>query len=147
MFQIERSLLPMSSIAEFQPHQIVCLTHKDKALYAEVIQFVAKRGLCWVRPLALLQVQRPDAIATPSTIYDLRQGADLLCPHSLFRVALDTEVIPILTELNTLKNQSADSGATASENSPSACYSLQNFIRQVWQAFPEAFQPQQFTSP
>lgn len=57
----------------FQPGQIVSLEHGDRNLYAEVIQVVLSRRLCWVRPL-LLVTYTPE----PTIIIDLRDGSDLL---------------------------------------------------------------------
>ncbi|MDX2213632.1 MAG: hypothetical protein SFY66_10105 [Oculatellaceae cyanobacterium bins.114] len=71
---------------------------------------------------------------TPSApiLYDLRQGADLLCPSSLFRASLDTEVIPLLVELGESKLQL--------DVDHSARRQLQAFIHRLWQAHPQTFQ-------
>jgi hypothetical protein len=111
-------------------YQILCLEHHDTALYGEVIQINWERNLCWLRPLALLQ--HPEEAT--HILYDLRQGSDLLCPNTLFRTALDTEVLPILTQLENLKT-----GPTALYPDPVAHQQLQSFIRQLWQAQPDAF--------
>jgi hypothetical protein len=58
-------------------------------------------------------------------LYDLRQGADLLWSSNLFRPALDTEVLPLFTQLQTCKTQD--------ENQQLAHQQLQRFVRQVWQ--------------
>ncbi|MBD1869689.1 hypothetical protein H6F95_20780 [Cyanobacteria bacterium FACHB-471] len=109
----------MTSITDFQPSQILCLEHGDTCLYAELIQIAPKnksrRG--WVRPLILkvsptrdfiafssVDIDDPTALEQP-TLYDLRQGSDLLCPIALFRAALDTEVVPLLTQLAHPKTQ------------------------------------------
>ncbi|HEY9659821.1 MAG TPA: hypothetical protein V6C65_15300 [Allocoleopsis sp.] len=136
----------MSCIARFQPHQILCLEHDSTALYAEVIQIIPERGLCWVRPLALLHLKPFDrafqvAPLQAGTLQDLRQTSDLLYPQSLFRAALDTEVVPVLTELNTLKPPAEGSSAASLKEDHSARHQLQDFIRGVWQSNPEAFQP------
>jgi hypothetical protein len=65
------------------------------------------------------------------TLYDLRQGADLVWPVTLFRPALDTEVIPLLMQLD-----APDATADASE----AHRQLSWFVRQVWQANQSDFQ-------
>jgi hypothetical protein len=109
----------MTPTTDFQPGQILCLEHEDTCLYAELIQIAPKnksrRG--WVRPLILQVSPTEDSIASSSvdindpasleqpTLYDLRQGADLLCPIALFRAALDTEVVPLLTQLANPKTQ------------------------------------------
>lgn len=66
-------------------------------------------------------------IPQESAIYDLRMGSDLLWPISLFRPALDTEVIPLLTMLDTSDSQTAQD-------------QLNWFVRQVWQANQSDFQ-------
>jgi hypothetical protein len=65
------------------------------------------------------------------TLSDLRDGADLLWPGSLFRAALDTEVISLLTQLQSLDSEKKD-GAIASRQ-------LRDFVDRVWEAFPSAF--------
>jgi hypothetical protein len=67
----------------------------------------------------------------------LRQGADLLYPQSLFRAALDVEVIPVLTQLELLSGQDK----AYRTNAGLAHQQLQSFIRQIWLAHPEAFRP------
>ncbi|GET41790.1 hypothetical protein MiSe_66040 [Microseira wollei NIES-4236] len=116
----------------FQPSQIVCLEHEGTCLYAEVIQIVESRQLCWARPLMLATAPLGvEPVPQPPTLYDLRQGADLLWPLSLFRTALDTEVIPLLAQLQASKAQS--------EGCQSAHRQLSHFVRQVWQAHPAKF--------
>jgi hypothetical protein len=116
-----------ATLTEFQSGQIIYIPHGDSRLYAEAIQIVQSRQLCWARPLALVQPE-------PELIHDLRQGADLLLPRSLFLTALDTEVIPIISQL---------SPPELHEETPSnrrlAHLLLQDFIRQVCQAHPDQF--------
>lgn len=126
----------IGSVHKFQPSQIVCLDHKNTRLYAEIIEVVAKRQVCWVRPLMLaVPVTSNDSqwVASPEplTLYDLRQGADLLWPGCLFRPALDTEVIPLLVQLNHPDAQPA--------SNPDAHNQLSCFVREVWQAYKSAF--------
>ncbi len=128
--------LSISSAYEFQPRQIVCLEHENTGLYAEVIEVVTSRPVCWVRPL-LLAVHATDTESMPIVspkqlvLYDLRQGADLLWPAVLFRPALDTEVIPLLVQLE-------DSDAQAPNNSEPH-KQLSCFVRKVWQVYKTAF--------
>lgn len=130
------------------PHQILCLEHEETSLYGEVIQVIAKRNLYWLRPLALVwcepkQANKQADSELVTVLYDLRQGVDLLCPRDLFRVALDTEVIPVLTQLEHEKAERVLSTNSLeedlSEAQPIAHRQLQAFIRQIWQAQPEAF--------
>lgn len=121
----------MSSVVDFKPSQIVCLEHQEKRLYAEVIQVVESRQVAWVRPLMLV-VSLSDRLDSESfTLYDLRQGADLLWPSNLFRPALDTEVLPLFTHLQISKNQG--------ENQQLAHQQLQRFVHQVWQDYEGKF--------
>lgn len=127
-----------------QPCQIVCLEHDSSYLYAEVIQVIESRQLCWARPLVLI-LQPADAIAyDPMTcnnpvweqpgFYDLRQDSDLLLPLTLFRAALDTEVFSWMTGLYAVE-------AVALNNPPGKGHQpFRQFIQQVWQAHPTAFQ-------
>jgi hypothetical protein len=133
----------------FKPGQILYLEHQASRLYAEVIQVISERNLCWVRPLALLAPtpigRSPQFIQelsedpeTPLTLYDMRQGADLFCPPSLFRAALDTEVIPLLAQLNALESQAHLHFTGLGENQ-FAHSQLREFIRYLWQSNPEVF--------
>ncbi|MBD2251396.1 hypothetical protein [Nostoc parmelioides] len=108
----------------FQPGQIVSLEHGDKNLYAEVIQVVVSRQLCWVRPLLLVTYTSELPIIT-----DLRDGSDLLWPINLFRHALDTEVITLLSQV-LLKEPKSETDSLAKQQ-------LHQFIQQLWQAYQE----------
>jgi hypothetical protein len=72
-----------------------------------------------------------DALAPPelATLYDLRQDSDLLWPISLFRPAVDTEVIPLLMQLDVPETQT----------NQIAHQQLKSFIHQVWQAHQQEF--------
>jgi hypothetical protein len=55
---------------KFQPRQIVCLEHETTRLYAEIIEFVEARQVCWVRPLMLAVAvadSEPLSVAIPRT--------------------------------------------------------------------------------
>ncbi|MBF2003965.1 hypothetical protein ACF3DV_08775 [Chlorogloeopsis fritschii PCC 9212] len=112
----------MEIVSDFQPGQIVYLEHGDRRLYAEVIQVVLSRQLCWVRPLLLVACS-----SEPHITNDLREASDLLWPLNLFHPALDTEVISILSEV------------LAKEAKPGidtiAKQQLNQFIYQVWYAY------------
>lgn len=132
----------MNVFPNFQVYQIVCLEYGATCLYAEVIQTVEARQTCWVRPLGLVVYSTElfysasglSAIEDAPTIYDLRQGADLLWPGTLFRVALDTEVLPLLAQLALQEGEKVDNLTVLA-----ARHQLNQFIRQVWQAHPDAF--------
>jgi len=119
----ERAL--MQSATKFQAKQIVCLEHQNTYLYAEVIDIIEARQMCWGRPLLLSSDEL-------SSLYDLREGSDILLPLSLFRPALDTELIPLLMEISTGTNTSLDSAKVAH-------WKLQAFIQKVWQDQPNNF--------
>jgi hypothetical protein len=120
-----------TTLPDFQAGQIIYLQHEATRLYAEAIQVVKPRQLCWARPLALLKPE-PESI-----LHDLRQGSDLLLPLSLFFIALDIEAIPVIMQLNTPKAELEQ----REENSAHrlAHLLLQDFIRQIWQAHPDQF--------
>ena len=103
------------------PHQIVYLAHQNSCLYAEVVQEVPERQMCWVRPLLLVA----DAHSVSPRVYDLRSTSDLVWPIQAFSLALDTEVIPFLSALEPLELESSETIKTARSR-------LNQFIKQVW---------------
>lgn len=113
----------MDFIYDFQPRQIVCLEHESSYLYAEVIQVVQSRTVCWVRPLLLAEY--PSSDRYKSLIYDLRSTADVVWSLNLFRPALDTEVIGLIAQL---------ASAPQLDSDPVALKQLNQFISKVWQA-------------
>jgi hypothetical protein len=125
---------PIGSAYKFQPRQIVCLEYEDTCLYTEVIEVVTSRSVCWVRPLVLVISEATSDAPTSGellTLYDLRQGADLVWPTILFRAALDTEVIPLLAKLDNLDANEATSLDVHKH--------LSFFVRRVWLAYKETF--------
>lgn len=120
-------------LSNFVPNQIVCLEFGGRCLYAEMIQVVSVRGLCWVRPLMLVELtSEADFVEDRKHIlWDLRGGSDLLWPLSLFRVALDTEAIAFLTELQLLESEGKDAVIAHRQ--------LRDFVGKVWEADPSAF--------
>ncbi|MGG6269717.1 hypothetical protein ACQ4M3_34720 [Leptolyngbya sp. AN03gr2] len=115
---------------QFHSSQIVFLEHNGARLYAEVVQFVESRGLCWVRPIALVTSDGDWTDGDRLTLQDLQDGSDLMCPAVLFREALDMEVLPVLARL----------GAESKERNPLSHRHLHQFIQQIWQARPEVFE-------
>ena len=124
----------------FQPSQILCIEHEEMRLFAEVIQLAEARPLCWVRPLFLAKSLDFSSILGSSAmnqemaqgrLQDLRESVDLLLPIQLFRPALDTEVIPLLTLLCEPKAE------LRNENTAHQC--LQNFTKSLWRTHPEVF--------
>jgi hypothetical protein len=85
------------SVIEFKTDRIVCIDSDNLHLFGEVIDRIAIDDRCWVRPLAI-------AKSTPESfklefLHDLRDAAQLILPTALFRDALDTEVLPLISEL------------------------------------------------
>lgn len=111
----------------FQPHQIVRLVHNQTCLYGEVIDEIPARSMCWVRPLILAVFPEEGK----EEVYDLRQAADLILPSVLFEAALDTEVMPLLMQLE------ADQAKLKSARSQQP--SLRAFVDSIWQAHRSVF--------
>lgn len=109
----------------FKSHQIVCLELQRQRLYGEVIQIIAQKQRCWVRPLLLVTVTY-DSEHELESYLDLRQAPDLVWPLSFFRPALDTEVIPLLQQLSVLDGSVS--------NNHEANQKFKQFINRVWQA-------------
>jgi hypothetical protein len=79
----------------FCPNQIICIDLDSLRLFAEVIQMIPDRDRLWARPLALAEQENYDL----RLLHDLREAPQLILPPALFREALDTEVMPLMTEL------------------------------------------------
>jgi len=130
---------PNVALSTFQDGQIIYLQHETLRLYAETIQIIKTRKLCWARPLALIQLpaerysDRDEALM----LHDLRQGSDLLLPISLFQIALDTEALPVIAQLNAPKDDFPVE--LFSDGEQPSFPILQNFVHQVWQAHSEEF--------
>jgi hypothetical protein len=79
--------------------RIVCLDDRQGQdhLFAEVIDTISISSRYWVKPLAIAR-SNPERFEL-EFLYDLRDTAQLILPIDLFRDALDTEVIPLLSEL------------------------------------------------
>jgi hypothetical protein len=127
---------------DFHPCQIVCLEYENNCLYAEVVQVVYGRQICWVRPLILTvgwlkEFISENRIGDEPCWYDLRQGSDLLLPMILFRPALDTEVLPLFNRLYISESESESEHYNIRIPGHQK---LQQFIQQIWQARPEVFQ-------
>jgi hypothetical protein len=90
-----------NAVVEFKTDRIVCLDsqidRQNLHLFAEVIDTIAVSDRCWVRPLAIAR-SHPDSFKL-EFLHDLRDAAQLILPTTLFRDALDTEVLPLLSEL------------------------------------------------
>ena len=90
-------MIDKSPPIEFKIDQMVCLERDNLYLFAEVIDNIAISARCWVRPLAIAR-SNPQGFEL-EFLHDLRDAAQLILPAGLFRYALDTEVLPLITEL------------------------------------------------
>jgi hypothetical protein len=92
-------------IIEFKTDRIVCLDSPRESLdrganlhlFAEVIDTILISSRCWVRPLAIAR-SNPENFEL-EFLHDLRDTSQLILPLNLFRYALDTEVLPLISEL------------------------------------------------
>lgn len=110
---------------KFQSGQIISLDDHNKHLYVEVIEEVISRGLCWVRPLLLVEYNND--LENINNIIDLQDAADLLWPINSFRMALDTEVINLLGKIIP-KEPKFEIDLIAQKQ-------LNLFIHQLWQSY------------
>ncbi len=92
------------STVEFKTNRIVCLDappdryqQENLHLFAEVIETITTSARCWVKPLAIARFN-PENYSL-ELLHDLRDTAQLILPSHLFRDALDTEVLPLISEL------------------------------------------------
>jgi hypothetical protein len=115
----------------FSPHQIVRLECDQTQLYAEVIQVLETRQMCWVRPIVLVR-SAPSVSADfwkeadqAADINWVTEGPDLLWPLSQFNLALDTEVIPLLAAGQAPKPDIAPSPHTPAQL-------LGQFVEKLW---------------
>lgn len=98
-------MMDKSSPVEFKTDRIVCIDfprerlhqRNDLHLFAEVIDTIAVSSRCWVKPLAIAS-SSPESFKL-EFLHDLREAAQLILPTYLFRDALDTEVLPLISEL------------------------------------------------
>lgn len=125
-----------NSTEDLKCSQLVCLDYENLCLFAEVIQVIEIRKMCWVRPL-LMQVKpaNSDEEMTTGEIWDLRESIDLVLPITLFRAAMDTELLPLLCYL-----YQPEQAQQIAEKEPSfARQQLNTLVRQLWEKYPDAF--------
>jgi hypothetical protein len=109
----------------FCPNQILCIDLESLRLYAEVIQMIPDRDRLWARPVALAEQQ----VYNLRLLHDLREAPQLILPPALFREALDTEVMPLMTELFQLEAQAKPELSTEVIGRQA----LQAFVRNLFQ--------------
>ncbi|MBD2327381.1 hypothetical protein [Alkalinema sp. FACHB-956] len=121
----------MTTVPQFSPNQIVCIEQNAEFVFGEVVQMVPSRGLCWARPIA---IARPGpSLLLLELVQDLRDSSDLLLPAVLFREALDTEVLPLMTALLDPEKP------VPPQHSQEARRWLNQFVQQICQVHPEVF--------
>ena len=140
-----------SANSSLKVNQIVSLDYLEHHLYGEVIQLIPERQLCWFRPLCLVlsdsardnldlnmhcletnqQSINDNSGSKKARSIDLQSSSDLLWPDSLFRPALDIEIIDFLPQLTDISHLSLDKKANQK------C--LNRFVRLVWQAYRDKF--------
>jgi hypothetical protein len=129
-------MVHLEASVQFSPNQVVCLEQEGLRLFGEVVQMVPLRSRCWVRPLAMAQVLEESLEL--KLLYDLRESSHLVLPAQLFRAALDTELIPLMTVLfHPDKDRLAESAE--SSDTESARQAIHQFIRQISVAQADAF--------
>ena len=142
------------------PSQILYLEHGSTRLYAEAIQIVEARQLCWARPTLLIQdlpvrdlldsqsdapkldaqdlMDRQAAIATAAacpessdlSFYDLEDCPDLLWPIAFFSVAFDVDFFALLVQLKRHPRNTTQGRPQRQ---------LSEFVRSFWLAHKDAF--------
>jgi hypothetical protein len=108
----------------------VCIDDHPQRLYAELIQVVELRGVAWLRPVALVDLNAYEPCV------DLRQGPDLLLPLRFIRPALDTEVLGLLSQLLV--------GSAPTDDKPLPPHhrqQLNHWLRQLCQDHAQDFDP------
>ncbi len=116
----------------FKESQIICLEHETTCLYGEVIQLIPNRGMCWFRPICMtISNFERDRDSKNYDLIHLRSSSDLLWPTTLFRPALDTEVISLLVD--------SDNTDKSKQDRVSCRQHLNQFVRQVWAANQDKF--------
>ncbi len=117
-------MIDRPSAIEFKIDQVVCLERDDSYLFAEVIDNITISARCWVRPLTIAR-SNPQSLEL-EFLHDLRDASQLILPAELFRYALDTEILPLISELF---HPDKDSNLTIA-----AKQALHKFIADIYQS-------------
>lgn len=138
------------AMTTISPRQIIYLEHGCTRLYAEAIQIIEERQMCWARPLLLVErvegyMDKPsdrlsgqpptigltdhweEATGASMHVYDLEGGSDLLWPIDLFQLAVDTDLLSVLGYLY--------QGKTAQPCSEGQVR-LRQFVQRLWDMHP-----------
>ncbi|MEL6397925.1 MAG: hypothetical protein AAFO87_14860 [Cyanobacteria bacterium J06607_6] len=81
-------------------YQVVYIQCGNARLYGELVQHIAERHNCWLRPLSLLSSQPTDG---QPEFLDLRDGPDIICSDELIRPVMDLDWLVILEQLTASK--------------------------------------------
>ncbi|MEM6598759.1 MAG: hypothetical protein AAF810_15990 [Cyanobacteria bacterium P01_D01_bin.36] len=128
------------------PSQILYLEHGSSRLYAEAIQVVSNRQVCWARPTLLIQklpenvsgATRQAAIASaaqsfensPLEMYDLEGSPDLIWPMAPFNIAYDLDFFSLLVQIKIAPDE---------KRQPNSSGQLNEFIRSFWHTHTDIF--------
>ncbi|MEO1299497.1 MAG: hypothetical protein AAFW75_27720 [Cyanobacteria bacterium J06636_16] len=81
-------------------YQIVFIRHQNRSLYGELIQVMTDRRTVWLRPLALcIETLDPENC----TVFDVRNGPDIICPEHLHQPAVDADWLKLLEKMSSHK--------------------------------------------
>ncbi len=137
----------VSNAMSIAPSQILYLEHGSSRLYAEAIQIVEARRLCWARPTLLIcglpetkssdSADRQAAIAQAAahpessalSLYDLKDCPDLIWPATFFSIAFDIDFFTLLIQIKL----SPDDSHLRSQAQ------LSEFIRSFWLTHADTF--------
>ncbi len=143
------------------PSQILYLEHGSSRLYAEAIQVIETRHLCWARPTLLIQglpealpedllksgkntcdvgQSRQEIIAAAAAspqasmldLYDLENCPDLIWPLALFDIAFDVDFFSLIVQLKLNPDPIAQRKSSSQLNA---------FIQSFWHSHADVFQP------
>ena len=131
------------------PSQILYLEHGSSRLYAEAIQIVSRRQVCWARPTLLIQILPEDGTSNARQaaisdaaqslehshlkMYDLDGCPDLIWPIEPFHLAYDLDFFSLLIQLKITPEDCNQ------QTKASSCY-LNDFIQSFWRTHPDIFQ-------
>jgi hypothetical protein len=119
-----------SSIINFKAGQIICLDLDRLHLFAETIDTIEISDRCWVKPLAIAR-SSPESFEL-EFLHDLRDTAQLILPINLFRYALDTEVLPLTSQLFDPTKESIRWRSLSGGESPNPQRVLYEFITDLY---------------
>jgi hypothetical protein len=117
-------------IVNFKAGQIICLDLDCLHLFAETIDTIEITDRCWVKPLAIAR-SSPESFEL-EFLHDLRDTAQLILPIDLFRYALDTEVLPLTSQLFDPTKDLMRSQSIACGESPHPQRVLYQFIADLY---------------